>query len=279
MTFATQPEEAGGEQSRARIVSSAPRIARQFYLVTFGLAFVAGCYAAYFTLFLESVFHRGALIFLVIALNSAFEMVFEPVTGNYADAFGRRRAICRTFECNFVALCALAVTCIFPWHTTTRLVLIIAGELAFALAAAFQSGAHEAWFFDEFRIVGGQERAIPRIFAVREIYRGAGMTVGGAIALAVYQTHGLDRALIIPWLVCGSIVIGLRVFASRLLPEEGFAPTGEWERSAFWTDLMSGLRDFAVERRYVRAMSVCSAWYVGAIVLMYFWTLRDPAPV
>jgi hypothetical protein len=280
------------------------RIWRTYRAANLVLAAVNGVYGAYAFIYLkrrlesaggESSSVLDNLLFVIIA-SMFFEFFAEPITGDWADAFGRRRMVVSTYlgVClAFLAYWMISSDFISSLGSASEVRVIVALSLAaevfYAVASALFNGALDAWFVDELRLVKGpQGPDLLPFFAKQRRMSGIFMVGGGVLALWFADTtfhvtdaehaaaaaaavgatvsDGLFSPAALPWLVTAAITSGTALWLSftmreHRVPEPGSEPT----HLRIWMRLQ---RTFRV-RELRNALLVSSVLYTCWICFMF----------
>ncbi|MCL4252252.1 MAG: MFS transporter [Anaerolineae bacterium] len=186
----------------------------------------------------------------LILVGTALEVgafFFEIPTGVVADVFSRRLSvIIGVFTLGF-SYSALSLT------TTFEIVLIT--QFVAGIGYTFLSGATSAWLADEI----GEEKASKAYLRAAQIANIASMV--GIFAVIILGA----RSMAFSMLVGGIVLIGLGVFLSLYMPENGFSPTPKEERETFREmkqTFVGGIR--AIRMRPVLLILVIVTFLFGA---------------
>jgi DHA3 family tetracycline resistance protein-like MFS transporter len=139
-------------------------------------------------------------------------LLFEVPTGIVADLYSRRLSI-------IIGLVTMGIG--FMLCAATWFPLIFLAQMVWGLGWTFTSGATNAWLTDE---IG--ETAANRAFS-----RGTQMELTSRIAGIVVSVLLASINIVLPLFVGGSGMIVLAVFLIFFMPETGFQPTPQAERS------------------------------------------------
>ena len=133
--------------------------------------FIGQCmpiYAFYAILFME----RGksvAEVAILIALWSAFAILFEMPAGILADKWNRR---------NMLAIAAvLQGLCFVIWYFSHTLLMFALGFAVWAVAGAFTSGTEESLIYDNLKS-DGREEEFTKVYGKAQFYANIGIIVG-----------------------------------------------------------------------------------------------------
>lgn len=256
-------------------------------------AIVNGIYTAYAFLYIKyNLENAGGVsgsildnLLFIIAASMVFEFFAEPITGDWADAYGRRRVISGAFLglcLSFLVYWLISADAISRLEPSSKLRMIVilglAAELLVAIAAALFNGALDAWFVDELRIANGPggTELLP-FFSVQRRWLGGFMVAGGVLALwiasAALQDHaafaasgGLTAITALPWLGAAAVTALTALWVKlRLLERRVAAPGNEPSHRRVWLRLKRTLR----LRELRNALFVTSALYTCWICLSY----------
>jgi MFS family permease len=275
-----------------RLSDAQLRIWRTYRAAGVLLAAVNGVYGAYAFIYLkrrlesaggESATVLDNLLFVIIG-SMLFEFVAEPITGDWADSFGRRRMVVSTYlgVClAFVAYWVISADAVSNLGAATQVRLIVAlaliAEVFYAVASALFNGALDAWFVDEMRIAHGpQGRALLPLFAVQRRWAGLFMVAGGVIALWVADATfhvdsrttagGLLSAGALPWLAAAVIMAAAALWLGVSMAEHRVPVRGdEPSHLRIWLRLKRTLS----MRDLRNALLVSSVLYTCWICFMY----------
>lgn len=221
------------------------RIWRMYRLANVLIALVNGLYTAYAFLYLKhrlmsaggSSEHVLDNLLVVIIASMIFEFFAEPVTGDWADTFGRRRMVASTFlglSLAFLAYWMISSDAVRGMESAAEVRVIIAvslvAEVFYAVASALFNGALDAWFVDELGLVQGPRGgALLPFFSRQRRLSGAFMVAGGALSLwiADFTFHGsapttedgLWSVAALPWLVAVLLTAGAAVWLNFAMKE------------------------------------------------------------
>lgn len=274
------------------LTSAQRRIWRSYLSVTAVFALVNGVFTAYAFLYIKYKLEGAGgvsgsildnLLFIIVA-SMIFEFFAEPITGDWADAYGRRRVIGGAF----LGVCVAALVywgisadaiASLERPTELRIIVLLAlvAELCFAIASALFNGALDAWFVDELRIADGPTgAALLGLFSVQRRWFGAFMVGGGVASLWIARTvigggatgpgDGLWAITAWPWIATAGIAtvtalwVKLRV-GERRPPARGDEPAHRriWLR----------LRRTLALRELRNALFITSALYTCWICFAY----------
>jgi MFS family permease len=224
-------DAASSDAAPRELTNAQRRIWRSFLSVTAVFALVNGVLTSYAFLYIKYKLESAGgasgsildnLLFIIVA-SMLFEFFAEPITGDWADAYGRRRVIAGSFV--GVGVAALVYWAIsaealagFARPTELRVIVMMAlvAELCFAIAAALFNGALDAWFVDELGIAGGPTgAALLGYFSVQRRWFGVFMVVGGVASLWIARAvvegggaaarDGLWAITALPWIASAGI--------------------------------------------------------------------------
>jgi MFS family permease len=274
------------------------RIWRTFLSITAVLALVNGVFTAYAFLFIKYKLESAGgvsdsildnLMFIIVA-SMLLEFFAEPITGDWADAYGRRRVIAGSlFGMGIAALIywAISAEAIASLEDPTELrvivVLALAAELCFGVAYALFNGALDAWFVDELRIEDGPAGvALLRYFSLQRRCFGLFMVVGGTASLWIARTvasggraapeDGLWAITALPWIASAAICmvsalwVKLRV-VERRPPARGDEPAHRriWQRVRRTLSLRE-LRDALLITSALYTCWICFAYLLPVLL-------------
>ncbi|MBC7976203.1 MAG: hypothetical protein H7138_14620 [Myxococcales bacterium] len=274
------------------LTSAQRRIWRSYLWITAVFALVNGVFTAYAFLYIKYKMEGAGstsgsilddLLFIIVA-SMLFEFFVEPITGDWADAYGRRRVIVGSF----LGICVAALVYLaisaevlagFDRATALRIIVILAlvAELCFAIAAAMWNGALDAWFVDELRLAGGPTGgALLRFFSVQRRCFGIFMVLGGVASLWIGRTvvagghnsalDGLGSITAMPWIVSAGISTLVALWIKLRLEERRPPVRGdEPAHRRIWARLR---RTLAV-RELRNALFITSALYTCWICAAY----------
>ena len=186
--------------------------------------FISQClpiYAFYTILFIE----RGKSvtdIAVLIALWSAFSIVFEVPSGILADRWNRR---------NMLALSAvLQGVCFIVWFFSHTFLMFAVGFVFWAIAGAFSSGTEEGLIYDNLKS-DGCEGSFTKVYGRAQFYANIGTIVGIASAGILASFISIEAIALISAAICFvNVVFALQIrernFYSERLTEE---PAGYFE--------------------------------------------------
>jgi MFS family permease len=274
------------------LTSPQRRIWRSYLLITAVFALVNGVFTAYAFLYIKYKLERAGgvsgsildnLLFIIVA-SMIFEFFAEPITGDWADAYGRRRVIGGAFVGMCVAALvywAISAEALAGLERPTELRIIVmlalAAELCFAIAAALFNGALDAWFVDELRIADGPAgAALLGLFSVQRRWFGVFMVLGGVASLWIARTviegghaaarDGLGAITALPWIASAGISTLAALWVKLRLAEHRPPARGdEPAHRRIWLRLRRTL-----SRRELRnALFITSALYTCWICFAY----------
>lgn len=221
------------------------RIWRTYLSITAVFALVNGVFTAYAFLYIKYKLEGAGgvsggildnLLFIIVA-SMFFEFFAEPITGDWADAYGRKRVVVGAFL--GVCVAALVYWAIsadalagFERSTELRIIVMLAlvAELCFAIASALFNGALDAWFVDELRIAEGPTgAALLGFFSVQRRCFGVFMVLGGVASLWIARTvvqgggtaprDGLWAITALPWIASAGIATVTALWVHRRVAE------------------------------------------------------------
>lgn len=277
---------------------SAPQrwIWRVYLNVTMVFAVVNGLCTSYSFLYIKYRMENAGgvsgsildnLLFIIIA-SMVFEFFAEPITGDWADAYGRRNVLVGAFgglALSFLCYWGISAGAISGLDHATQFTLVVAlalvAEFCFSVSAALFNGALDAWFVDELRIAGGPDGgALLPLFSVQRRWFGVFMVIGGAIPLwigkAVIQPGapgvapegGLMSLTAVPWLAAAGIAVVTALWVKLGMIERRPAVRGsEPTHRRIWLRLERALRVRPLRNALVISSVLYSAWICFAYLL------------
>lgn len=256
-------------------------------------AVVNGLYTSYAFLYLKHKLESAGgisgtildnLLFIIIG-SMIFEFFAEPITGDWADAYGRRRVVVASFlglSLAFLAYWFISAGAIASFDSSVELRIIVllslGAQFIFAISSALYNGALDAWFVDELRIADGpQGAALLPFFAAQRRWFGVFMVTGGAVSLwiarAAFQGTappgvggGLTALTALPWLGAAALT-ALTALGVRLRLVEGRARAHDdesWHRR-----IVRRLRRTLESPDLRNALLISSVLYTCWICFMY----------
>lgn len=246
------------------------RIWRTYLAVNVVFALVSGLYTAYTFLYLKHALTGAGCtsgtildnLLFILVVSMVFEFFAEPVTGDWADTYGRRRVVVGTF----VGLSLSFATYWLVSHAgdrSTIVTLAVVAELFFAISAAMFNGALDAWFVDELRLAGGPTgAALLPLFARQRRWVGVSLVAAGVLSLWVASRVFTA----VPWLVAAAVTALAAAWVGARLVEHR-APAAPEHPTHVRIRLRLG-RAFAV-RELRNALVVSSVIYTCWICFMY----------
>lgn len=175
-------------------------------LSTFGVSFISAVYVTF-------LITRGLDLFQVNLVNAVFfatMFLFEIPTGAIADVFGRK--------VSYVASCLLWGISMFLYSGANSFWGFATAEMVAAVGATLASGAFQAWMVDKLRH-HGHNGTLSRVFAREQQVVSSFAIVGG-----ICGAYLADRALYLPWVVGGCVMLATGLIAWLTMREEYFAP-------------------------------------------------------
>lgn len=277
----------------AQLSSVQKRIWRTYVIIGAIFAIVNGLYTSYAFLYLKyKLEHAGGisgsildnLLFIIIG-SMVFEFFAEPITGDWADTYGRRRVITGTFlglSFAFLAYWSISAGAISDFDSAAQLRVIVllslVAEFFFAISSALFTGALDAWFVDELRIAKGPEgAALLPLFSVQRRWIGVSLVTGGGfslwIARAVVDGHtpsgptgGLTAITALPWLAAAGLTAATALGVKLLLVER--RPTAHGDEPSYRRIWLRLRRTLSV-RELRNALLISSVLYTCWICFMY----------
>lgn len=180
----------------------------------FGLAFTVNM------VFFVTVAHLDPLQLVLVGTSLELSiLIFEIPTGIMADSISRRLSV--------IIGVFLIGAGIFLSGFIPQFWPILTAQVIWGLGYTFTSGALDAWISDEV----GEERA-GAIFL-----HGAKMSQYGGLAAIPFSILLAQSALSVPIMVSGALFWVLGVYLIIFMPETGFTPTPQEDRST-WQQLI-----------------------------------------
>jgi MFS family permease len=263
--------------------------------VSIGIVFalINGLYSSYAFLYLKNKLEGAGglsgsildnLLFIIIGAMF-FEFFAEPITGDWADTYGRRRVVVASFLGLTLAMLAywsISAHMVASFDSAMELriivVLSLLAQFLFAISSALYTGALDAWFVDELRGSGGPHGAdLLPLFSAQRRWFGVFMVTGGVLSLwiarAAFQggaqpadTSGLAAFTALPWLGAAVLTaltalwVSVRLIESRALPH-----SDEPSFQRIWRRLKRTLSS----RELRNALLISSVLYTCWICFMY----------
>jgi hypothetical protein len=269
------------------------RIWRMYRTAGIALAAVNGVYGAYAFIYLkrrlesaggESGSVLDSLLFVIIG-SMLIEFFAEPITGDWADSFGRRRMVILAYlgvSLAFVAYWLISIESVSSLGAEEQVRFIVAmalvAEVFFAVASALLNGALDAWFVDELRVAGGPQGAdLLPLFSVQRRWCGLFMVGAGVVALWIADVTfradapatgagGLMSVSALPWLAATVATAAAALWLSVAMDEHRVPVRGnEPSHLRIWLRLKRTLRVRALRN----ALIVSSVLYTCWICFMY----------
>ena len=188
--------------------------------------FISQClpiYAFYTILFIE----RGRSvtdIAVLIALWSAFTIVFEIPSGILADRWNRR---------NMLAIAAvLQGLCFIIWFFSHTFLMFAIGFVFWAIAGAFTSGTEEGLIYDNLKSDGCEE-SFAKVYGKAQFYANAGTIAGIASAGIIVGFISVETIALISAAICFANVI----FALKIREKNFYLERLEEESAGFFETL------------------------------------------
>jgi MFS family permease len=224
------------------------------------------------------------LLFVIIA-SMLFEFIAEPITGDWADSFGRRRMVVLTYlgvSLAFLAYWLISADVVSGLDRGVQVQLIVAlalvAEVFYAVASALFNGALDAWFVDELRIARGPQGAdLLSFFSAQRRWCGIFMIGGGVVALWIADvTFHLDSPAIavggllsagaLPWPAAAVLTAAAALWLSVSMVEHRAVVRGDGpSHRRIWLRLKRTLN----MRELRNALLVSSVLYTCWICFMY----------
>lgn len=229
---------------RAALSISQKRIWHSFLSIYTIFALANGTYTSYTFLYLKDRLKQvsnsnGSIIdnlLFILVVSMIFEFFAEPITGDWADTYGRRKVVVGSFlgfTGAFVCYWLISADAIThlpdPLQYRVLISSALLAELLFAASAALFNGALEAWFVDELNHENGpQGAALLPFFSSQRRWVGVFMIVGGIIPLWLTSDvlsgraaagSGLGSMIALPWLAVGALTAVAAMWSNRRLVE------------------------------------------------------------
>jgi len=186
--------------------------------------FISQClpiYAFYTILFLE----RGKTVTdvaILIALWSAFSIIFEIPSGILADRWNRR---------NMLAIAAvLQGLCFVIWFFSDTFLMFALGFVFWALSGAFASGTEEGLIYDNLKSDGCEE-SFTKIYGRAQFFANIGTIVGIASAGVIVNFIEIETMALISATICLLNVI----FALKLREQNFYSQRVHEEPEGFFS--------------------------------------------
>jgi len=188
--------------------------------------FISQClpiYAFYTILFIE----RGMSITevsVLIAIWSAFTIVFEVPSGVLADRWNRR---------NMLALATvLQGLCFIIWYFSHTFLMFAIGFVFWAIAESFTSGTEEGLIYDNLKSDGCEE-SFPTVYGKAHFYANVGTIAGIASAGIIASFIRIEAIALLSAAICFANVI----FASQIREKNFYSERLDKETAGFWGTL------------------------------------------
>jgi len=257
-----------------------------YLILNVGFAFLTGMYSSYTFLYLKYLLLSvGGIettvlndLLIILATSMLLEFIAEPITGDWADTYGRKRIIASAFLAQAVAFLvywSLSIHNVLHVLTGSERRAIVAlacgAEFAFAMSAALFNGALDAWFVDELLIVNGPKAdALQPFFSIQRRWFGGFMLLGGTTSLLVAKVafgHAVpEHRRASPWLIATvlALLMGLYV-ASYLNEHRQKSDNSEPAARRIWSRFGRTMRVPNLRR----SLLICSALYTCWICFLY----------
>jgi MFS family permease len=257
---------------------SAGRVRRfrtTFHTISFIFGLAYGTYPIYLFIYLNRELNRANSqnpldsLLTVLAFTMLFEFVAEPVTGRFADLYGRRTAVVVAFL--FVSVGFVIYACVSLVSSALLIVLLaIMAELVIAVGLAFHSGSLEAWFVDSVRGVWGWESASLENDLGWNIQAfTVGSVVGGVLGLFLATEWREAVGVAGPWVFASSLGMALAIYALVNM-SEARRRVALADREEGVKTILANLVNLWLDRPVRWLIFVMSATYVSQIAFMYF---------
>jgi len=176
--------------------------------------FIGQClpiYAFYAILFME----RGQSftdVAVLIALWSAFAIIFEIPAGILADRWNRR---------NMLTIAAvLQGLCFIIWLFSHTFIMFALGFVVWAIAGAFTSGTEESLIYDNLKS-DGREEDFTEVYSKAEFYANIGIIVGVLPAGIIAYFTSVELVVLISVAICFvNVVFALQIREKNYYSEQ-----------------------------------------------------------
>ena len=267
------------------------QIWRSYLIINAVFAAVNGLYTSYTFLYLKHEMEGSGgasatildnLLFILV-VSMALEFFAEPITGDWADAHGRPRAVAATFvglSLAFLVYWLVSAREIAGFASPQRIIVVLSlvAELFFAVSSALFNGALDAWFVDELRRANGPTgAALLPLFATQRRWAGGCLVAAGVLSLwiasAVFRDRapstgpsGLAAITALPWLVAAAVTLLTALWVKlRLVEHRTPAASHEPAHRRIWLRLRRTL----AQRELRNALLVSSVIYTCWVCFMY----------
>ena len=181
--------------------------------VLYAYKFISEClpiYAFYTILFVV----RGKSVTevaVLVALWSAFTIVFEIPSGVLADRWNRR---------NMLAIAAvLQGICFIIWYFSHTFLMFALGFVFWAISCAFSSGTEEGLIYDNLKSDGCEER-FTKVYGRAKFYGNVGAVFGIASAGVLASFISIEVIALISAAICfGNVFFALQIREKNLYSE------------------------------------------------------------
>jgi MFS family permease len=263
--------------AKAKLIDTPKSILRAYHQLSFCFGLAYGIYSMYAFIFLNTRLReidrdfQNPLEFLltVLALSMLFEVIAEPLTGNFADNHGRRIAVVWAFLLMVLAFVLYGSIASIALSSTTWIVVLASlAELALAFGLAFHSGSLDAWFVDAYRRAREtKDDDLEPYFARNSQYFAGGVLIGGVVGLYLSRSSNLT-----PWIVAAAVAAFTCLTASNVMHENA----DDFEASkvnGHERGILSRLLETVRTPGVFNLTVTTSACYMVAMVLLFFGPL------
>ncbi len=271
------------------------RVTRTYKAIRVLHSIAHGCYISVFVLFATKLIlgssqfseTRNLIAGILVAAPLCTEVLFELVTGQFADRRGRAVAI------QFYAVCyILAATLFISAHLLSSepasavvWILLGVGQLSVMLGSSLLSGSAEAWLVDSLHAQHQEEDSglsdvddyIDKVFAKTGLLQNVGWIAGGAGGLSLVELGMGDNGsfLVLSWVVIVLVMIGVLVLAALEMPEPYRGDEGSPEEGADSEGMVSfiqtAIRQAWAERTLRYLTLAFAGGYLLWVAVAYFW--------
>lgn len=254
---------------------------KTYWLITTLFGCFYGLYGYYAFAYLEALSPGSSKIFegllFVLAATMLFEFLAEPITGRYADTFGRRQATTIAFGLVTIAFLIYASIAVPILHLTLTTVVVFAilAEFVLAFGLAFHSGSLDSWVVEQvYYAESSKEVKTEPIFGIAGILFALSLTLGGITGAFAVPNTGSEAALW-PWFLSAFLslltifIVAITMHDPRPIEVESTAPQATFLNIATEA-LQRTLQIRHASAPVLTAILVTSTNYIVGIVLIYF---------
>jgi len=255
--------------------------AKTYWLITGLFGAFYGLYGYYAFAYLDLLSPESSRIFdallFVLAATMLFELIAEPITGHYADAFGRRQAVVIAFAfCTiaFVLYAAISIN-VVKAHLWSVVLVAIVAELVIAVGLAFHSGSLDSWVVEQiYQAESTRDVETEPVFAIANIVFAVGLTLGGMTGAFALPKSGVPPALW-PWFLSAFLSILTILVAAVIMHDPRPGGKRSASRALSLTQVVfESFRKVMLLRHASRqiwtGILITSTNYVIGIVFIYF---------